>query len=144
MITCILHNDMHAHSMHSLSCIHMACPLRGKRAVHDLTPNFATLVQPPVCIFQYITPARSPTGLLSAPRGTKYLVFRTMADAFGIAVGVLQVADFGALVGSTLYKCARRFNHASEEFETIANQVGATQPALRSVNELLRGWECLS
>lgn len=61
-----------------------------------------------------------------------------MGHGLAIALGVLQVAELGASVGSTLYKCAKKFQHAADEFDAIANKVGATQLALRSVYELLK------
>jgi hypothetical protein len=61
-----------------------------------------------------------------------------MAGAFGLAAGVLQVAGFGAEVGSTLWKCTKKFHNASKEFEAIAGQVETTSLSLRSVDALLR------
>lgn len=49
-----------------------------------------------------------------------------MAEAFGIATGVLQVAGFGAALGGTLFKCAKAIRNANKELETIAVQVQAT------------------
>lgn len=61
-----------------------------------------------------------------------------MAEVFGIATGVLQVAGFGAAVGGTLLKCAREIRNANKELETIAVQVGATSKSLDAVGALLK------
>jgi hypothetical protein len=61
-----------------------------------------------------------------------------MAEAFGLAAGVLQVAGFGAEVGSTLWKYAKKFHNASKELESIAGQVETTALSLRRVDALLR------
>ena len=61
-----------------------------------------------------------------------------MAEAFGLAAGVLQVAGFGAEVSSTLFKCAKKIHNASEELEEIASQVGTTSISLRRVDALLK------
>jgi hypothetical protein len=60
-----------------------------------------------------------------------------MAEAFGLAAGVLQVADFGAELGSTLWTCAKRIRHANKELEALAGQVDATAKCLGSVGNLL-------
>lgn len=60
-----------------------------------------------------------------------YRAPRAMGD--GLAIG----SEARRFVGSTLYKCAKKFRNATEEFDAIANQVGATQLALRSVHDLL-------
>jgi hypothetical protein len=59
-------------------------------------------------------------------------------EAFGLAAGVLQVASFGAEVGSTLWKCAKKFHNASKELESIASQVETTALSLKRVDELLK------
>jgi hypothetical protein len=61
-----------------------------------------------------------------------------MAEAFGLAAGVLQVAGFGAEVGSTLWKSAKKFHNASKELEAIASQVETTALSIRRVDALLR------
>lgn len=61
-----------------------------------------------------------------------------MAEAFGLAAGVLQVAGFGAEVGGALFKCAKKLHNASKELEAIAGQVEITSLSLRRVDELLR------
>jgi hypothetical protein len=61
-----------------------------------------------------------------------------MAEAFGLAAGVLQVAGFGAEVSSTLFKCAKKFHNASKELEEIASQVETTSVSLRRVDALLK------
>jgi hypothetical protein len=61
-----------------------------------------------------------------------------MAEVFGLAAGVLQVAGFGAEVSSTLFKCAKRFHNASKEFDEIASQVETTSVSLRRVDSLLK------
>lgn len=60
-----------------------------------------------------------------------------MAEAFGLAAGVLQVAGFGAELGSALWTCAKRIRHADKELTALANQVEATAKCLRSVGHLL-------
>lgn len=60
-----------------------------------------------------------------------------MAEAFGIATGVLQVAGFGAALGGTLFKCAKEERSANKELETIATQVEATSKSLDAVGALL-------
>ena len=59
-------------------------------------------------------------------------------EAFGLAAGVLQVAGFGAEVGSTLLRCAKKLHNASKEIESIARQVETTSLSLKRVDELLR------
>lgn len=61
-----------------------------------------------------------------------------MAEAFGLAAGVLQVAGFGAEVGSALFKCAKKLHNASKELEAIAAQVEITALSLKRVDELLK------
>lgn len=61
-----------------------------------------------------------------------------MAEAFGLAAGVLQAAGFGAAVGSTLWRCARKFHNASKELEEIARQVESTALSLAKIDTLLR------
>lgn len=61
-----------------------------------------------------------------------------MAEVFGVATGVLQVAGFGAALGGTLLKCAREIRNANKELETIAVQVEATSKSLDAVGALLR------
>jgi hypothetical protein len=60
-----------------------------------------------------------------------------MAEAFGLAAGVLQVAGFGAEVSSTLFKCAKKFHNASKDLEDIASKVETTSVSLRHVTALL-------
>jgi len=60
-----------------------------------------------------------------------------MAEAFGLAAGVLQVAGFGAELGSALWTCAKRIRHANDELRALANQVDATAKCLESVSRLL-------
>lgn len=60
-----------------------------------------------------------------------------MAEAFGLAAGVLQVASFGAEVGSTLWRCAKKFHYASKELKETASQVETTALSLRRVDALL-------
>lgn len=59
-------------------------------------------------------------------------------EAFGLAAGVLQVAGFGAEVGSTLWRCAKKLQNASKELESIAGQVETTALSLKRVDELLK------
>jgi hypothetical protein len=59
-------------------------------------------------------------------------------EAFGLAAGILQVAGFGAEVGSTLWKCAKKLHNTSKELESIAGQVETTSLSLRRVDELLK------
>jgi hypothetical protein len=61
-----------------------------------------------------------------------------MAEAFGLAAGVVQVADFGVEVGITLWKCAKKFHNASKEVHEIASQVRVTALSLRRVDALLK------
>jgi CRP-like cAMP-binding protein len=61
-----------------------------------------------------------------------------MAEVFGLAAGVLQVAGFGAEVSSTLFKCAKKFHNASKELDEIASQVETTSVSLRRVDSLLK------
>ena len=61
-----------------------------------------------------------------------------MAEAFGLAAGVLQVAGFGAEVSSALFKCAKKFHNASKDFEDIASQVNTIAISLGRVDDLLR------
>ncbi|KAM0722720.1 hypothetical protein Q7P37_002161 [Cladosporium fusiforme] len=61
-----------------------------------------------------------------------------MAEVFGIATGVLQVAGFGAALGGTLLKCAREIRNANKELKAIAVQVEATSRSLDAVGALLR------
>lgn len=61
-----------------------------------------------------------------------------MAEAFGLAAGVLQVASFGAEVGSTLWRCALKFHNASKELKEISQQVELIVLALRRVDALLQ------
>lgn len=60
-----------------------------------------------------------------------------MAEAFGIAAGILQVAGIGTEVGTTLWRCAKRLQNANKELETIANEVEVTALSLRRVVILL-------
>lgn len=60
-----------------------------------------------------------------------------MADGFGIAAGVLQVAGFGAEVGSALWKCVEKIRHANKELAAMAGQVEATSKSLDAVGYLL-------
>jgi hypothetical protein len=60
-----------------------------------------------------------------------------MAEAFGLAAGVLQVAGFGAELGSALWTCAWRMRYANKELKALAGQVDATARCLRSVDGLL-------
>ena len=60
-----------------------------------------------------------------------------MAEAFGLAAGVLQVAGFGAEVGSALWTCAKKIRHADKELKDLASQVEATSRCLRGVGNLL-------
>lgn len=62
----------------------------------------------------------------------------TMADAFGIAAGVLQVAGFGAEVGSALWRCTAQIYHANKELVALAGQVEATSKSLDAVGRLLK------
>jgi hypothetical protein len=59
-------------------------------------------------------------------------------EAFGLAAGVLQVAGFGAEVGSTLLRCAKKLHNASKELESIAGQVETTALSLKRVDALLK------
>jgi hypothetical protein len=59
-------------------------------------------------------------------------------EAFGLAAGVLQVAGFGAEVGSTLWRCAKKLHNASKELEVIAGHVETTALSLGRVDELLK------
>lgn len=61
-----------------------------------------------------------------------------MAEAFGLAAGVLQVASFGTEVGCTLWKCANKFRNASKELEAIAKEVETTALSLKQVAEFLK------
>lgn len=61
-----------------------------------------------------------------------------MAEAFGLAAGVLQVAGFGAEVGSTLWETAKKLHNASKELQGIASQVETTALSLRRVDALLK------
>ena len=60
-----------------------------------------------------------------------------MAEAFGLAAGVLQVASFGAELGSALWTCSKRIRYAAKELKALADQVDATATCLRSVGGLL-------
>jgi hypothetical protein len=60
-----------------------------------------------------------------------------MAEAFGLVAGVLQVAGFGAELGSALWTCARKIRYANKELEALASQVDATAKCLGSVGSLL-------
>lgn len=60
-----------------------------------------------------------------------------MAEAFGIAAGVMQVAAFGAELGSALWTCARKIRYANKELRALAGQVDATAKCLSSVGNLL-------
>jgi hypothetical protein len=60
-----------------------------------------------------------------------------MAEAFGLAAGVMQVAAFGAELGSALWACARKIRYANKELRALAGQVDATSRCLRSVGNLL-------
>lgn len=57
---------------------------------------------------------------------------------FGIATGVLQVAGFGAALGSTLWTYAKEVGKANKDLETIAGRVEATAKCLDSVGTLLQ------
>lgn len=61
-----------------------------------------------------------------------------MAETFGLAAGILQVASFGAEVGGTLWKCAKKFQNASKELEEVAGQVETIALSLRRVDTLLQ------
>lgn len=61
-----------------------------------------------------------------------------MAEAFGLAAGVLQVAGFGAEVSSTLFKCAKKSHNAGKDLEEIASQVNTIAISLGRVDDLLR------
>lgn len=61
-----------------------------------------------------------------------------MAEAFGIAAGVLQVAGFGAEVSSTLWRCAKKIRSANKDLEVIVGLVGATANCLDGVGQLLK------
>lgn len=78
-------------------------------------------------------PALHPSSVLRDYR----LYIATMAEAFGLAAGVLQVAGFGAELGRALWTCARRLRHANKELQTLARQVDATAKCLGSVARLL-------
>jgi hypothetical protein len=60
-----------------------------------------------------------------------------MAEAFGLAAGVMQVAAFSAELGGALWTCARKIRHANKELRALAGQVDATSRCLRSVGDLL-------
>lgn len=60
-----------------------------------------------------------------------------MAEAFGIAAGILQVASVGTEVGTALWRCAKKLQNATKELETIANEVKVTALSLRRVVILL-------
>lgn len=60
-----------------------------------------------------------------------------MAETFGIVAGVLQVAGFGAEVGSNLWKCANKIRNANRELEALASQVQDTSRCLNGVGALL-------
>ena len=60
-----------------------------------------------------------------------------MAEAFGLAAGALQVAGFGAEVGSALWTCAKKIRYADKELRDLAAQVEATAKCLRGVGSLL-------
>lgn len=61
-----------------------------------------------------------------------------MAEAFGIAAGVLQVAGFGAELGGALWRCARTYRNADKQLEAIAKQVETTALSLRKVDDLMK------
>lgn len=56
---------------------------------------------------------------------------------FGLAAGVLQVADFGASLGSVIWKCAKDIRDARKDIESVATEVEATSSILRQVGSLL-------
>lgn len=56
---------------------------------------------------------------------------------FGIAAGVLQVASFGAEVGSTLWRIARDIRSAVRDIDTLAREVQSTSTVLRNVGTML-------
>lgn len=60
-----------------------------------------------------------------------------MAEAFGIAAGILQVAGIGTEVGTALWRCAKKLQDANKELEMIANEVEVTALSLRRVVVLL-------
>lgn len=57
---------------------------------------------------------------------------------FGLAAGVLQVADFGASLGSVIWKCAKDIRDAKKDLESIATEVEATSSILGQVISLLK------
>lgn len=59
------------------------------------------------------------------------------AEAFGLAAGILQVASFGAKLGSKLWTCALKIKHANRELKSLARQVEATAKCLDSIGTLL-------
>lgn len=61
-----------------------------------------------------------------------------MAEAFGIAAGVLQVAGFGAEVSRTLWQCAKKIRNAEKDLEVIVGLVSATANCLDGVGQLLK------
>ena len=61
-----------------------------------------------------------------------------MADAFGLAAGVIQVADFGLEVGTTIWTCAKKFHNANKELREISTQVNTAALSLRRVDALLK------
>lgn len=63
-----------------------------------------------------------------------------MAEIFGLAAGVLQVASFGADVGSALYSCATKIRHANKQLKDLSRQVKLRQDVLAA---LARYWTTL-
>lgn len=57
---------------------------------------------------------------------------------FGIAAGVLQVAGFGAALGSALWTYVKDVRNANKDLESLAGQVAATATCLDSVGSLLQ------
>lgn len=61
-----------------------------------------------------------------------------MAEAFGLAAGVPQVAGYGAEVSSALFKCAKKFHNASKDLEEITSQVNNIAMSLGRDDDLLK------
>ena len=60
-----------------------------------------------------------------------------MAEPFGIATGVLQVAGIGAELGSALWKCSNDIPHAHRDIGEIAAEVRHTSNVVGSIGSLL-------
>lgn len=60
-----------------------------------------------------------------------------MAEAFGIAAGILQVASFGAEVEGVLLTCASKIRHANKQLSALAGEVNATSKSLEAVGTFL-------